>query len=271
MRRSTWAGLPLLLAGLASCGQDVANAGAAGAATSVAVPTPPAEEHRLIVWATTSLQAPLQALAREYERRAGKATVVLRCAGGDDLLTARNQGEPCDVVAIGDSSQMSRFAAAAHLAPHGVAELARNRLAIVVPAGNPGAIRELADLGRPGVRLAVGRRSASIGRYASWLLSAAQVAVEPAVRVASADAVLAEVAAGRADAGIVYTTTLRGAPTGVEGVAIAPAQNQPVLYSIAVDRQAAQPAGARAFVALACGEVGQRILRDAGFLPPGAK
>lgn len=262
-----WVALLLLLV-LAACGPDPA---AAASSPAVAPLQPPTHEHRLLVWATTSLREPLQHLAREYERLAGQATVELRFGGGDDLLTARNQGEACDVVAIGDSSQMSRFAAAAHLAPHGVAELARNRLAIVVPAGNPAAIRELADLGRPGVRLAVGRRSASIGRYASWALSAAQVAVEPAVRVASADAVLAEVAAGRADAGIVYTTTLRGAPASVEGVVIAPAQNQPVLYSIAVDRQAAQSAGARAFVALACGEVGQRILRDSGFLPPGAK
>jgi molybdate transport system substrate-binding protein len=49
------------------------------------------------------------------------------------------------------------------------------------------------------------------------------------------------------------------------------AMNTPVLYSIAIAREAPQPAAAAAFVALALGEHGQRVLHDAGFLPIGAK
>jgi molybdate transport system substrate-binding protein len=82
--------------------------------------------------------------------------------------------------------------------------------------------------------------------------------------------VLAAVTRGDADAGIVYTTTMRGAQ-GVDVIALPDADNTPALYSISALTAAPEPRGAAAFRALALSPTGQSILHDAGFLPIGAK
>jgi molybdate transport system substrate-binding protein len=102
-------------------------------------------------------------------------------------------------------------------------------------------------------------------------LSRAHVDPKPAIELDTADAVLAAVRAGDADAGVVYTTTFAADTAGVDRVDVPEADNQPVLYSISVDRLAHEPAGAGAFRALLLSPVGQGILHDCGFLPIGAK
>jgi len=261
----------LLSLPLAACG---GGAGPAAAPDAAPAAPGPAGAHTVSVFATASLRIPFAALAERYEQDHPGARVELRCDGGQQLLEAMNAGEVCDVVAIGDNSQMSKFAAAAHLAGGSSAELARNRIAIVVAKGNPKQVRGLADFGRAELRFALGARSASIGRHARWALSRRQLDPVPASTANTADGVLAAVAAGEADAGIVYATSLAAAgerAARVELVAVPEGDNTPVLYSIATTRQAKQPQGAAAFRALALSPVGQRILHDAGFLPIGAK
>lgn len=251
---------------LAACG------GRDAAVPSPAAPTveAPAGPHTVVVFATASLRVPFERLARRYEADHPGAKVALHAAGGAALFARMNAGERADVVAIGDSSLMSKFAAGAMLAPHTATELARNRIAIAVASGNGQRVQSLADLARPGLRVALGRRSSSIGRHGRWVLSRQQPAVEPTVEADSADELVALVAAGTADAAIVYATSGRGA-AGVELVAVPEAANTPVLYSIAAGREAPEPRGAAAFLALALGPVGQALLQAEGFLPIGAK
>lgn len=260
-----------LLLCLGACDSQAAADPAAGPAPATAAP---AGAHEIVVFATGSLRQPFTALARRYEQDHPGAKVVLRCDGGNQLLEAMNAGEPCDVIAIGDNSLMSKFAAAAHLAAHSPAELARNRVAIAVAKGNPKQVKGLADLGRADLRIALGARSASIGRHGRWALSKIGLDPKPACEAKTADAVLAKVAAGEADAAIVYTTSFLGDGPDlakVDKVDVPEADNTPVLYSLSATRLARQPQGAAAFRALALGPVGQQILHDAGFLPIGAK
>lgn len=254
----------------AACGPSP-DAAVPAAGASVAAAEAPAAPHRVVVFATASLRRPFEALARRYEQDHPGATVELRCEGGAALLAAMNGGAASDVIAIGDSSQMSRFSSAGLLAVGSPTELARGRIAIAVPKGNAKHVQALADLVRADVRVALGARSSSIGRHSRWALSAQHLEVRPAVEADTADGVLDRVAAGDADAGIVYTTTFAGATDAVERVAIPEAQNTPVLYSISAAREAAEPRGAAAFRALAIGPTGQQILREHGFLPIGAK
>ena len=257
----------LVLAAAAGCwpGPDTASP-PAGAPAAVA----PAGAHTVVVFATASLRAPFEAIARRYELEHAGAKVELHFDGAAQLLARMNANERADVVAIGDSSAMSRFAAGALLAPGTAAELARNRIALAVTPGNPKNVCCMHDLDRADVRVALGTRSSSIGRHARWALSKSEIVVTPAVEATTADGVLAKVAAGEADAGIVYTTSFAGA-AGVDRVDVPEIMNTPVLYSIAVAREAREPAGARAFVKLAVGDAGQAILHDAGFLPIGTK
>lgn len=257
----------LVLAWLAACGGPVDASPAPATAEVVVAPAGP---HTVVVFATASLRAPFERLARRYEADHPGAKVDLQCDGGAQLFARLDGGERADVVAIGDSSLMSKFAAAVKLADHSATALARNRIAIAVAAGNGKQVRSLRDLGRPDVRTALGRRSSSIGRHGRWVLSRQQLAVEPQAEADTAEALAAMVAAGKVDAAIVYATTCRGV-AGVEAVVVPEAENTPVLYSISAVRGAAEPRGAAAFRALALGEVGQAILRECGFLPVGDK
>ncbi|MBK9388299.1 MAG: extracellular solute-binding protein [Planctomycetes bacterium] len=259
------AALAALAALLGACSEREERA-ATSAARTLPAAEAPAGPHEIVVFATQSLRPAFLALAQRYEADHPGAKVTLRCDGGAELLKAANEGQRCDLVAIGDSSLMSRFAAGALLAPGSAAELARSRLAIAVAVGNPKGVRGLADLQSSELKVSLGAPSSSIGRHSRWVLSRGQLHVKPTALAPHADGVLACVASGEVDAGIVYMTSFGDA--AVEKIEIPEDTNTPVLYSIAVTREAAEPRGAAALRALALGAVGQSLLRAEGFLPP---
>jgi molybdate transport system substrate-binding protein len=254
---------------LCACGDEtsVAPDPAGPAAAIEALATP----HTLAVCATASLRRAFGAIARRYEQEHPGASVTLHFDGGTQLLAAMNAGERCDVIAVGDSSVMARITSAGHTAVGSPAELARNRVAIAVANGNPKQVQGLADLGREDLRLALGARTSSIGRHSRWVLSRLHLAPNPAFEAATAEAVLAKVASGDADAGIVYATSFADAGSGVQRIDVPSEQNTPALYSISAARGPTEPLAAAAFRALALGPIGQELLGNAGFLPIGAK
>src|SRR5207245_5080346 len=140
------------------------------------------------------------------------------------------------------------------------AVFARNRLAIVVRPGNPRHIRRLADLTQPGLVVVLADAHVPAGKYAAAALQRAHVSVRPASLEQDVRAVVAKVALGEADAGIVYVTDVRAAAGRIDGVAIAPADNVVATYPIA----AVTPRG-RAFRDFVLSPEGQSLLRRAGF------
>ncbi len=258
-----------LLALLVACGGEARVEPVVPASTaSVEAPAGP---HEIVVCATASLRRAFEAMARRYEQDHAGAHVRLHFDGGAQLLAALNAGEKCDVIALADSSVMARVSSAGHTDVGSPAELARNRVAIAVAAGNPKQVKGLADFGREDLRLALGARTSSIGRHSRWVLSRLKLAPKPAVEASTADGVLAKIAAGEADLGIVYATSFADAGGGVQRIDIPESENTPALYSISTGREAKEPRGAAAFRALALGPIGQQVLHDAGFLPIGAK
>ena len=260
----------LLIAGCSAQEADpgAATAGAAANLNAAAAPTGP---HQLSVCATMSLRSAFEAIAERYEQEHAGAAVRLHFDGGTQILEALNAGEKCDVIALAENSVMARVASAGHTASGSPTELARNHVAIAVAPGNPKGVRGLADFARDDLRLAIGARTSSIGRHSYWVLSRQGIRPKPAVQAITADGVLAKIASGEADAGIVYATTFVGEPPGAEQILVPDQANTPALYSISVAREPAEPAGAEAFRALALADAGQALLRQAGFLPIGAK
>jgi molybdate transport system substrate-binding protein len=264
MRRALAALLVLVACG----GETSVEPVASNPAASVEAPAGP---HELLVCATASLRRPFEAIGERYEQLHSGAVVTLRFDGGTQLLAAMNAGLACDVIALADNSVMARVSSAGHTAVGSPAELARNRVAIAVAKGNPKQLQGLADFAREDLRVALGARTSSIGRHSRWVLSRLKIAAKPAVEATTADGVLAAVAAGEADAGIVYATSFAGVGDAVQRIDVPEDQNTPALYSISSARDSKQPRGADAFRALALGPVGQQLLREAGFLPIGAK
>jgi molybdate transport system substrate-binding protein len=151
------------------------------------------------------------------------------------------------------------------------ADLATNRLAIVVPSDDPAGIGSLHDLAEPGVQLVLAAAGVPAGDYAREVLSNAGIADAALANVVSNEedvkGVITKVLSGDADAGITYVTDVT--PEVAEQVSLVEISdhvNVVATYPIAVVEGTDHPNVARTFVTFVLGP-GQETLDAYGFLP----
>lgn len=213
------------------------------------------------VYAAASLQRSFDEIATAFEEDNPGVQVTAVYDGSSTLATQIGEGAPADVFASADEKNMDK-----------VADLtsdpqvfAGNTLVIVVPAGNPGGVADLQDLAR--VTTVLCAPEVPCGAASATLLAGAGVSVAPASSEQNVTAVLTKVAAGEADAGLVYATDVVGRDD-VEAIVPDGADDVVNRYPIAALRDAPNPEAAAAFVDFVLSADGQRILADAGFRAP---
>lgn len=217
----------------------------------------------LTVYAAASLGPAFEEVATVFEATHPDVDVrPLVLDGSQVLATQLAEGAPADVFASADEATMDRVADRVE----DPTVFASNTLVIAVPPGNPAGIAGLEDLGDPGVTAVMCAAEVPCGAASRALLDRAGVSADPASEEQNVGAVLAKVAAGEADAGLVYRTDLGRAD--VESVPVVGADEVVNRYPIAVLRDARNATAAEAFVALVRGETGQRILGEHGFGTP---
>jgi molybdate transport system substrate-binding protein len=142
---------------------------------------------------------------------------------------------------------------------------------VVVPRGSSLRLTVAADLARPAVRTLVLAEPTAVpaGIYAKQYLRAKGLWSKLSDRIVPTEnvrAALAAVAAGNADAGIVYRTDAR-IRSEVEVAFEVPAAEGPrISYPLAVLRDARDPAGAQRFLAYLLSPPAQDVFRSHGFL-----
>lgn len=176
-------------------------------------------------------------------------------------------GAPVDVFASADQPNMKKVADAGLLAASAV-PFATNSLQIVVRKGNPSAITSVADLTRPGLVYVTCAEDVPIGRYAMQVLRSAGVNPTPRSLEPDVRGIVAKVAAGEADAGIVYATDVRAAGDSVTGVDIPTTVNVTASYPVAMLRDASDADAARAWIDFLLSPEGRAILEQFGFGAP---
>jgi molybdate transport system substrate-binding protein len=226
----------------------------------------------LTVFAASSLRDAFQELGRRFESAHAGATVSINFAGSQELRTQIEHGARADVLASADQRHVSALVDAGLLEPPRT--FARNEPVIVVPRGNPAAIRALVDLPRA-ERIVVGVPDVPIGEYTLRILEGASARYGPGfrdaveARIASRELnvrqVLAKVRLGEADAAIVYRTDALAAGDAVETISIPADLNVMAEYPIAPLRGAPQPALGRAFIDLVLSPAGRAVLARYGF------
>ncbi len=218
------------------------------------------------VAAASSLTEAFTAIRTDFERAHPKIKVVLDFGASSSLVEQVRGGSPADVLATADTRTMDQ-ASAAHLVDRPTT-FARNRLQILVRAGNPKGIRSLADLDRRGVSFVLCAPEVPCGAFGRKVLDRAGVHADPVSLEPDVKAAVARVTTGEVDAAVVYATDVEAAGSKGTGVAIADRDNAVATYPIATVRGSGQADAARQFVDYVRSPAGRRALTDAGFLPP---
>lgn len=231
---------------------------AACSATSTSQPMGNDAQHKILVFAASSLTDAFTAMGKAYEATHARSTVTFSFAASSALVQQVEQGAPADVIATASGKTMDEVAKDLE-AP--AEPFARNKLVIVTEPGNPKHIRTLADLARPGVIVVLAATGVPAGDYARQALAAAHVTVHPKSLEDNVRGVLTKVELGEADAGVVYVTDALVAGKRVDSTPIpqAPIATYPI---------GAIHAGGRAFVDFVLSSRGRQILAKYGFLAP---
>jgi len=218
----------------------------------------------ITVDAAASLTEAFTALKASFEKAYPGTTVTLNFGASSELATQIQQGKAADVFASASTKNMTQLGASAG-AP---VDFAKNRAEIAVPPANPGKIAAVADLAKPGLKVALCDPAVPCGVVARQVLANAKVSVTPAASLADVKSTLAAVESGEVDAGVVYVTDVRAAGNKVKGIEIPDAVNASTTYPIGTLKDAKNPSLARAWVDYVRSAVGQKVLQADGFALP---
>lgn len=231
----------------------------------------PPRETPLRVMVASSLAGAVRGVASDFQAAAGVRVEVV--AGASSSLARQvAAGARADVFLSADTRWVTWLGARDELAPSDTADVATNRLVVVVSAA-PGADWQPAQ-GAPGPlpeRVAVGDpEHVPVGRYARESLEALGLwdAVAPRiVATADAPAAVAMVSRGAVDAAIAYATDARGAPNVRVSAEFPQTSHRPILYRAGVLAASSHPA-ARDFLAFLLSPPAQARFAALGFGPP---
>lgn len=231
----------------------------------------------LTVYAAASLTDAFKEIGQAFERGHAGTKVIFDFGASSLLRTQIEQGAPADVFAAADEEQMAPLVRAGKV--RGAAPFARNQLVVVVPAANPGRVRRLQDLARPGLRLVLTAEQVPIGRYTRQALAKMsapgalgkgfqqKVLANVVSQAANVRALLAQVELGEADAAVVYVSDAVAAGQKVATIPIPARSNVVALYPVGVVAGSSRPEEAAAFVRFLRSGPARSSLRRYGFQP----
>ena len=247
----------------AACSDDGPNAGSGETAS--------AQGSDLTVSAASSLTDAFTEIGKAFEKANAGTAVAFNFGPSDGLAGQIDEGAPVDVFASASPTWMDSVQDDGPGVTSRV-DFAQNRLAIIVPAGNPAGIENLNDLTEDGVQLVLAAEGVPAGDYAREIFKNAGISKAALANVVSNEedvkAVITKVMSGDADAGIGYVTDVT--PDVADQITLIPIPDEVnviATYPIAVVNGSQEADLAQGFVQYVLGD-GQQTLAEYGFLPP---
>ncbi|NOS99873.1 MAG: molybdate ABC transporter permease subunit [Phycisphaerales bacterium] len=238
----------------------------------VGLTAPAARGETITVSAAASLTDAMNAIRDSFVREHRAITVDLNFGASNHLQRQieAGAGRGVDVFASAGDAPMDALIATGLVDAADRHVFAINTLVLVCPPENPTEIASFDALTRDSVRrIALGAAETPVGRYSRQSLEhlgisgAVEKKVVYAIHVRQA---LDYVMRGEVDAALVFATDAASAGSGVVVAATAdPSWHEPIRYPIAVLRNSAHPAAARAFTAFVLSGAGQLVLHTHGF------
>ena len=188
-------------------------------------------------------------------------------AGSDQLALQIRQGAPADLFASASPKYTELLYRDGFVLKPVV--FATNRLIVLVPRSNPGRIRSVYDLRRPGLKVVIGDKTVPIGSYTRQILDALGITADVTKNVVSEETdvkgIVSKVALGEADAGFVYRTDAKPVSARTRTIALPAWAQPPIRYELAVVKASTHRAAARTFIRKVTSKHGRRLLQHAGF------
>jgi molybdate transport system substrate-binding protein len=243
-----------------------------------APPTTAPAAKTLNVFAAASLTGAFGEIGKAFEAHNPGVTVTFNFAGSQVLQTQIQQGAPADVFASASGTNMDALVTAGFVDKSASQIFLTNILVVILPPTNPGNVKTLQDLAKPGLKVVLGDVSVPAGKYARQILDnmskdpgygtdfGTKVLANVVSNETDVKQVVAKVQLGEADAGIVYVSDGIAAPT-LRTIEIPTNLNVVAKYPIAPLLKSANPDLASQFVSYVLSADGQAILKKWGFTP----
>ena len=233
--------------------------------TTCGCTTTSTQSTKLTVYAAASLTSAFNQTAQAFEANNTGVNVTFNYAGSQILATQLQQGASADVFASADLTHMNSVKNAGLMNNSSITIFAENYLAIIVPTSNPANITSLSDLAMYTLQmLAKASNNSTYGSSFKNSVLANVVSEETNV-----NDVVAKVALGQADAGIVYKSDVPAAyQSKVQVIAIPHSVNVLAQYPIGVVSTSSNAQLAQSFINYVTSPDGQAILQSYGFIIP---
>lgn len=256
------------------------------ALTALCVPAAAESSTELIVFAAASMTETLTELKTAYEVANPGVSLILFFESSGTLKTQIQEGAECDLFISAGQKQMNQLdiSADASVNTEGLdmvlqgsrINLLENKVALVVPEGNPKGIESFDDLaeklGAGTVFMAMGNSDVPVGQYTQKILAfygldeAALANAGTLTYGTNVKEVTTQVKAASVDCGVVYGTDAFSAGLEIVDTATAEMCGQ-VIYPAAVMKESRHPEAAQAFLTWLTGEEASAVFSAVGFTP----
>ena len=242
------------------------------------------EKTELIVFAAASMTETLTELKAKYEEAHPDVTIICNFDSSGTLKTQIQEGADCDLFISAAPKQMNALDASRDkdVNPDGLdfvlqgsrVNLLENKVALVVPEGNPKGVKsfdQLVELLKAGdVFFVMGNSDVPVGQYTRKILDYYGLDEEELARAGlitygtNVKEVTTQVKEGSVDCGVVYGTDAFSAGLEVVETAAAEMCGQ-VIYPAAVLNVSRNPEAARDFLDYLRGEEATAVFEGVGF------
>jgi molybdate transport system substrate-binding protein len=251
---------------LAGCGSSSDDSSSSSGSTSSAAASTDSLKGTLNVFAASSLTESFTTLGKQFEAAHPGVTVKFNFGASSALAESISQGAPADVFASASPKNMATVVKAGDAKES--KNFAQNTMEIAVPSNNPGKVTSLADLAKPGLKIALCQAQVPCGATAQKAFTKAKITVKAKTLGADVKSVLTTVELGEVDAGVVFKTDVQAAGSKVKGIEIPADQNASTAYPIATLTKAPNADAAAAFEDYVLSADGTKVLTTAGFTAP---
>jgi molybdate transport system substrate-binding protein len=222
----------------------------------------------LNVFAAASLTNAFGDLERTFEQQHPGWKVTLNLAGSDQLAAQIEQKAPADVFAAASPKYPEQLQGQ-HLLGK-TTDFATNSLLLVTPKSNPAHIRTAADLEKGSAKVVVADPAVPLGSYTEDVLGNLGID-ETKLHIVSkeqdAEAVLAKLTSGEADAGFVYVTDALSQKAKLHEIGFPASADATATYPIGIVSYSKNTKAAQQWIDLVNSPQGQAVLKRFGFGP----